>query len=95
MKNFFQFDKLRTYWKQECLAGLSTFATMAYVLVVNSSILNDAGMDFGAVLVATILTTVLASSLMGLLANYPIAIAPGMGVSAYMTYTLILGQGKS
>jgi AGZA family xanthine/uracil permease-like MFS transporter len=81
--------------KREFLAGLSTFATMVYVTAINPSILSDAGMDFGAVLVATILTTVLATALMGLLARFPIGVAPGMGVSTYFAYSLVQDGGHT
>lgn len=89
MKKFFGYTSL----KKELLGGFSTFATMVYVTAINPSILSDAGMDFGAVLVATILVTVFASGLMGLLANYPVSIAPGMGVSAFFAYSLVQRLG--
>jgi|JI10StandDraft_1071094.scaffolds.fasta_scaffold01341_22 AGZA family xanthine/uracil permease-like MFS transporter len=95
MKQFFSFSKHNTNFHRELIAALSTFATMAYVLVINASILNDAGMDFGAVMVATIIVTVISCLLMGLIARYPIALAPGMGVSAYIAYTIVQAQGKS
>lgn len=95
MKHFFHFHTHKTNFRREIIAGLSTFATMAYVLVINSSILGDAGMDFGAVMVATIIVTAISSLLMGVIAHYPIALAPGMGVSAYITYTIVQGQGRS
>lgn len=81
--------------KTEILAGLTTFSTMAYVIFVNPMILSDAHMDFGSVMVATILITFFASSFMGIVANYPVAVAPGMGVSAYFTYFVVLKQGKT
>jgi len=83
------------FLRQEFIGGISTFATMAYVLVVNASILSDAGMDFGSVMVATIIITAFASMLMGLMTNFPIAIAPGMGVSGYIAYTLVPVHGKT
>jgi AGZA family xanthine/uracil permease-like MFS transporter len=92
LKNFFPHD---IDYKIETLAGLSTFVTMAYVLVINATILSEAGMDFGAVMVATILSTVFATLMMGLLTNFPMAIAPGMGVSAYFTFSIVLKQGKT
>jgi AGZA family xanthine/uracil permease-like MFS transporter len=95
MRHFFGFITHKTTFRRELIAGLSTFATMAYVLVINASILRDAGMDFGAVMVATIIVTAISSLLMGLIAHYPIALAPGMGVSAYITYTIVKGQGRS
>jgi len=81
--------------KRELIGGFSTFATMAYILVVNATILSDAGMDFGAVMVATILVTAFSTLLMGGLTRFPIAIAPGMGVSGYIAYSLIPLQGKT
>jgi len=79
----------------ELLAGLTTFLTMAYIIIVNPAILAEAGMPHGAVFVATCLAAAGGSLLMGLLANYPIALAPGMGLNAYFTYTVVLGQGHS
>lgn len=79
----------------EILAGLTTFLTMAYIIIVNPAILAEAGMDHGAVFAATCLAAAGGSLLMGLLANYPIALAPGMGLNAYFTYTVVLGLGHS
>ena len=90
----FKLDELKTNIKTELIAGLSTFATMVYVIAVNPAILADAGMDFGAVLVATIITTAFATALMGLLPNFPIAIAPAMGVSAFFTYSIVIGENR-
>ena len=94
ISEFFDLKAKGTSIKTECLAGLSTFATMVYVIAVNPSILADSGMDFGAVLVATILSTVIATALMGLWAHFPVAIAPAMGVSAFFTYSIVIGQNK-
>ncbi|OYD06838.1 guanine permease [Paludifilum halophilum] len=78
------------------MAGATTFLTMAYILLVNPFLLGkEAGMDFGAVFVATAVSAGLGTLLMGLLANYPIALAPGIGLSAYFTYTVVLGMGVS
>jgi len=77
----------------ELLAGLTTFLTMAYIVFVNPSILGDAGMPKGAVFVATCLIAALGSLVMGLYANYPIALAPGMGLNAYFAYVVVLGMG--
>ncbi|MFD2234897.1 NCS2 family permease [Phaeospirillum tilakii] len=77
----------------ELLAGLTTFLTMAYIIIVNPAILAEAGLPHGAAFVATCLAAALGSLLMGLIANYPIALAPGMGLNAYFTYTVVLGQG--
>ncbi|WP_054950868.1 NCS2 family permease [Numidum massiliense] len=96
VSRFFQFEKHNTSMRTELLAGTTTFLTMAYVLLVNPAILGkDGGMDFGAVFVATALAAALGSLLMGVLANYPIALAPGMGLNAYFTYTVVLGMGIS
>jgi len=76
----------------EFLAGFTTYLTMVYIVIVNPAILSDAGMDFHAVFIATILTSMLATIIMGLFANYPIAIAPGMGLNAYFTYTIVTGE---
>jgi hypothetical protein len=74
------------------LAGLTTFLTMAYIIFVNPSILGDAGMPKEAVFVATCLVAALGSAVMGLYANYPIAMAPGMGLNAYFAYAVVLGM---
>lgn len=79
--------------KRESLAGLTTFVSMAYILFVNPSILGDAGMDKGAVFTATALSAILGSLLMGILANYPIAIAPGLGDNAFFTYSVVIAMG--
>lgn len=94
LARFFRFDEQRTNLRTELLAGATTFLTMAYILLVNPFLLGqEAGMDFGAVFVATALAAAIGSLLMGLLANYPIALAPGMGLNAYFTYTVVLGMG--
>ena len=79
--------------KKELLAGVTTFSTMAYILIVNPIILSEAGIDFGSAMLATILLAILGSALMGGVANYPFAIAPGVGLAAYFTYSVVLGQG--
>ncbi len=79
----------------ELLAGLATFLTMAYIVVVNPAILAQSGMDFGAVFVATVLAAAIASAIMGIWANWPVALAPGMGINAYFTYTIVLGMKQS
>lgn len=81
--------------RTECLAGLSTFLAMAYILVVNPDILAAAGMPRDAVFVATCLAAAFGSALMGLYANYPIAMAPGMGLNAYFAFTVVGGLGYS
>ena len=79
--------------RTEILAGLTTFLTMAYIIFINPSILGDAGMPKAAVFVATCLVASLASLIMGLYANYPVACAPGMGLNAYFAYVVVLGMG--
>lgn len=79
--------------KRECLAGLTTFVSMAYILFVNPSVLGEAGMNKGAVFTATALSAILGSLLMGILANYPIAIAPGLGDNAFFTYSVVIAMG--
>ncbi len=74
------------------LAGLTTFLTMAYIVVVNPIILSDAGVPIDQVFMATILSAVIGTLWMALMANYPIAIAPGMGLNAYFTYTVVVGS---
>ena len=82
-----------TTWRREAIAGATTFLAMAYITVVNPGILADAGMDFGAVFVATCLAAAAGTLAMGLLANYPIALAPGMGQNAFFTYAVVVGSG--
>src|SRR6185312_14349578 len=79
--------------RTEVLAGVTTFLTMAYIVVVNPAILGEAGMPVAAVAAATCLAAGLGSLLMGLIANYPLALAPGMGLNAYFTYTVVKGMG--
>lgn len=93
LERTFQLSAHGTTVKTELLAGLTTFLTMAYIIFVNPAILGDAGMDKGAVFVATCLAAALGSLVMGLYANYPIALAPGMGLNAYFTYAVVLGMG--
>lgn len=91
----FKLSDNNTNVKTEVIAGITTFMTMAYILVVNSNILADAGMDKGAVFTATAIAAFIGSCVMGLLANYPIALAPGMGLNAFFAYTVVLGMGYS
>lgn len=93
LERIFQLTEHGTDIRRELLAGLTTFLTMAYITVVNPAILSDAGMDFGAVFVATCLAAALGSLIMGLYANYPFGLAPGMGLNAYFTYGVVLGMG--
>src|SRR6185436_18805645 len=93
LENYFQFHELGTNWRTEIMAGFTTFVTMAYIIFVNPSILKDAGMPVAAVTTATCLSAVFASILMGAYARYPIALAPGMGLNAYFTYSVVKGMG--
>ncbi len=95
LERFFKLKENGTDVKTEVLAGITTFMTMAYILAVNPSILAAAGMDQGAVFTATALAAVIGTLLMALLANYPFALAPGMGLNAYFAYTIVLGMGYS
>jgi AGZA family xanthine/uracil permease-like MFS transporter len=90
---YFEFAALKTNWKTEILAGLTTFMTMAYIVFVNPSILHEAGMPIAAVTAATCLAASIGSILMGAFARYPIALAPGMGLNAYFTYSVVKGMG--
>lgn len=92
---FFKLTENRTSFRQEIMAGLTTFLTMAYIIFVNPNILGDAGMDKGALITATILAAAFATILVGLWANVPFAMAPGMGLNAFFAYTLVLGQGMA
>jgi len=93
MKNFFHFAERNTTYKKEILAGITTFLSIAYILVVNPLILGQAGMDRGAVFTATALTAIIGTLLMGFLANYPIAIAPSMGLNSFFTFSVCIGMG--
>ncbi|MGF6741682.1 NCS2 family permease [Paraburkholderia atlantica] len=93
IKRYFGFDAVGTDLRTEVLAGVTTFLTMAYIIFVNPAILGDAGMPKSAVFVATCIVSALASLIMGLYANYPIALAPGMGLNAYFAYTVVKGLG--
>ncbi|RQQ47288.1 NCS2 family permease [Burkholderia stagnalis] len=93
IKRYFGFDEAGTDFRTEILAGVTTFLTMAYIIFVNPAILGDAGMPKESVFVATCLVAALASVIMGLYANYPIACAPGMGLNAYFAYTVVKGMG--
>jgi len=93
LERFFGLARHGTTVRTEVLAGLTTFVTMAYIVVVNPVILGDAGMPVAAVAAATCLAAGFGCILMGLLSNYPIALAPGMGLNAYFTYTVVKGMG--
>jgi adenine/guanine/hypoxanthine permease len=95
MDRFFKITEQGGTIRTEVVAGLTTFLTMAYVMFVNPAILADAGMDKGAVFVATCLASAIATLIMALYANYPIALAPGMGINAFFTYSVVIGQHYS
>ena len=95
MEKFFKLKENGTDVKTEVIAGITTFMTMAYILAVNPNILAEAGMDRGAVFTATAVAAFVGTALMALLANYPFALAPGMGLNAYFAYTVVLGMGYS
>jgi adenine/guanine/hypoxanthine permease len=92
LARFFRFEEHRTDLKTEILAGATTFFTMAYILLVAPSILGKAGMDLGAVFVATALSAAIGTFLMGVVANFPLALAPGMGLIAYFAFAVVLGM---
>lgn len=93
LEKLFKLKENNTTVKTEVLAGITTFMTMAYILAVNPSILAAAGMDQGAVFTATAVASFLGTLLMALFANYPFALAPGMGLNAYFAYTVVIGMG--
>lgn len=93
LERLFQLNAHNTNVRTEILAGVTTFLAMAYILFVNPNILGATGMDKGAVFVATCLAAAIGSTVMGLIANYPIALAPGMGLNAFFTYTVVLHMG--
>lgn len=95
LNNFFKFDENKTDLKTEIIAGLTSFLAMAYILGVNPLILADGGMSQSGVFFATAVASGISCIIMGLIARYPMAIAPGMGYNALFTYTIILGMGKS
>lgn len=94
-ESFFKLKENNTNIKTEILAGITTFMTMAYILVVNPAILSQAGMDFGAVFTATALAAIITTLLMGLYAKLPFAAAPGMGLNAFFAFTVVKGMGYS
>ena len=95
MEKLFHLKENHTDVKTEVMAGITTFMTMAYILAVNPNILSAAGMDAKAVLIATSLAAFVGTMLMALLANYPFALALGMGLNAYFAYTVVLSMGYS
>ncbi|MFY9530949.1 MAG: NCS2 family permease [Candidatus Acidiferrales bacterium] len=93
LERLFHLEENRTTVRRELLGGLTTFMTMGYVVVVNPRILSEAGMPVEGVLFATCISAAIATLIMGLWANYPIALAPGMSLNAYFTYSIVLGRG--
>ncbi len=94
-EKIFKLSKRNTTVGTEVLAGLTTFMAMAYILAVNPNILSQTGMNFGGVFTATALSAILATLIMGLYANLPFALAPGMGLNAFFAYTIVMGMGYS
>lgn len=95
LERTFKLRERGTDVKTEILAGITTFMTMGYIIFVNPGILSKTGMPFGPLLVATCLSAALATVLMAFLANYPFALAPGMGLNAFFTFSVVLGMGIS
>src|SRR5574341_878242 len=95
LRRHFQLDAHRTTLRREVVAGITTFVTMAYIIVVNPAILSAAGIPAGPSMVATILTAVFGTLLMGLYARRPFAIAPYMGENAFIAYTVVVALGYS
>src|SRR5215218_2296025 len=93
LNRLFKLEENQTTTGRELAAGLTTFAAMAYILAVNPGILSATGMDKGALVTVTALTAALATTIMALMTNYPIALAPGMGINAFFTFTIVLGKG--
>lgn len=93
IRQYFLFNDRRTDFRTEILAGATTFLSMMYIVIVNSTAFYAGGMNFGGVYIATILATVIATLIMGIAANYPIAVAPGLGINAYLVYVVIFSQG--
>ena len=93
LERYFEFRELGTNWRTEILAGVTTFVTMAYIVFVNPSILAEAGMPLTAVVAATCISSAFGCLLMGIFARYPIALAPGMGLNAYFTYSVVKALG--
>lgn len=93
VRKFFRFEERGTNFRTETIAGVTTFLAMVYIVIVTPTAFMSGGMSFGGVYVATIIATVVGTLIMGVAANYPIAISCGLGIIAYVVYTLILGQG--
>ena len=95
MDRFFGISRNGSTYRKEITAGLSTFLTMSFIVAVNPMFLADAGIPYAAAFVATILATVLGTVIMGVWANWPVAVAPGMGLNAYFAFVVVLGYGLS
>ncbi len=95
LNKFFKLDENKTDFKTEILAGLTTFLAMSYILGVNPGMLSETGMSLEGVFIATAIASGIACIIMGLLSNYPVGLAPGMGLNALFTYTIVLGMGLS
>ncbi|MEQ9490744.1 MAG: NCS2 family permease [Alphaproteobacteria bacterium] len=95
LNRYFEIDEKGSNVRTEIFAGIATFLTMAYIVVVNPAILSDAGMDFGSVFVATVLAAFIGCSIMGWWAKWPVALAPGMGLNAFVTYGIVLGMQQT
>jgi len=93
MNKYFHLEELGTNIKTEFVAGLTTFLAMAYILFVNPSILSETGMDQGAVFAATAIAAAVGTLFMGIIAKYPVVLAPGMGLNAFFAYTVVIGYG--
>lgn len=93
LERWFKLKENGTTVRTEILAGFTTFLTMCYIIIVNPAILSITGMDFGAVFVATCISAAIGCFVMGAFANYPIALAPGMGLNAYFTFSVVQGMG--
>lgn len=93
LSKYFKFEERKTNLRTEILAGVTTFLAMIYIVIVNPSVFSDGGVNFGGVYIATIIAAVVGTLIMGVCANYPIAIAPGLGINAYVVYTVIISMG--
>ena len=93
MEKWFDFKGRGTNASTEVIAGITTFITMVYIAIVNPAILSKTGMDFNGVFVATILATMIGTLIMGVFSNYPIAIAPGMGLNSFFAFAVVLALG--
>lgn len=92
MEKFFKLKERGTTVSKEIIGGITTFLAMAYILAVNPGILSDSGMEFNAVFTATAISAAVATFVMAFLANLPVALAPGLGLNAFFTYSVVLGM---